>query len=224
MKRHGFTLIEILVVIAIIALLAAIIFPVFSLARERGRSAACQSNLKQLGAAMAMYIGDNERYPHAIDPADKHSNIWKNQVLAQGVILGNLPLLSDDNALGPYIKSSNVWKCPSDTGFDHLEDKDRNEGLGDNADWRLEGKTTYPSCFEKYGMSYFYRTELMFRNLSDDFLRNPAQTNVLFDGDGSWHGTGVDRDERRYNCLYADGHVKNVDYDGLQAAWKTPAQ
>ena len=56
--RKGFTLIEILVVIAIIAILAAILFPVFSRARAKARQATCASNLKQLAMAMEMYTTD----------------------------------------------------------------------------------------------------------------------------------------------------------------------
>jgi len=63
-KRGGFTLIELLVVIAIIAILAAILFPVFARAREKARTASCQSNLKQIGIAFAMYIQDfDEMFP-----------------------------------------------------------------------------------------------------------------------------------------------------------------
>jgi type II secretory pathway pseudopilin PulG len=50
--------------IAIIAILAAILFPVFARARENARKSTCQSNLKQLGTSMLMYVQDyDERFP-----------------------------------------------------------------------------------------------------------------------------------------------------------------
>ena len=63
-SRHdGFTLIEILVVIAIIVILMGLLFPVFRGARERARQAKCMSNLRQLATALQMYKQDNMRYP-----------------------------------------------------------------------------------------------------------------------------------------------------------------
>lgn len=67
MKRRGFTLIELLVVAGIIAILAALLFPVFGAVRENGRRAACQSNLHQIGRAMQQYLQDND---HRYLPSD----------------------------------------------------------------------------------------------------------------------------------------------------------
>ncbi|MBM3495053.1 MAG: prepilin-type N-terminal cleavage/methylation domain-containing protein [Armatimonadetes bacterium] len=58
MNRRGYTLIEILVVVGIIAIIVAILFPVFATVRENGRMAKCTSNLHQWGTAIQMYRDD----------------------------------------------------------------------------------------------------------------------------------------------------------------------
>src|SRR5436309_7030957 len=72
-RSPAFTLLELLVVIALIAILAALLFPVFAQAREKARSAACMSNLKQIGSAWMIYTQDyDEMFPTSApgDPAD----------------------------------------------------------------------------------------------------------------------------------------------------------
>jgi len=63
-SKKGFTLIELMIVIAIIAILAAILVPNFLRARAQGQLTACKSNLKNIGTAMEMYSSDSQgRYP-----------------------------------------------------------------------------------------------------------------------------------------------------------------
>jgi prepilin-type N-terminal cleavage/methylation domain-containing protein len=115
MKKHAFTLIELLVVIAIIAILAAILFPVFAQAREKARQAACMSNLKQIGLAIAQYMQDYDGLlPDRRDLKLSLPGGWKPWTTWPA---------SDPRAgwaaivLNPYTKNYDIWACLSVKGL-----------------------------------------------------------------------------------------------------------
>lgn len=90
-RSCAFTYIELCVSVGIIAILAAILFPVFARAREKARQTMCVSNLSQIGLALRMYAEDN--YGH-FPPGD-----------------------NDLAALAPrYLPDRNVFRCPSAAG------------------------------------------------------------------------------------------------------------
>src|SRR4051812_49408312 len=71
MKRQGtsdrgFTLVELLVVIAIIAILIAILLPIINKARQQAQQMRCASNLRQIGLAMTMYTQQYQSFPNAV--------------------------------------------------------------------------------------------------------------------------------------------------------------
>src|SRR4051794_29358218 len=103
MTRHarGFTLIELLVVLSIIALLAALLFPVFAQAREKVRTTACLSNMRQIGLGLQLYAQDNDE---TLPPGNDDGVPNFTSPKAPANFLG---------ALLPYIRSRLVLNCPS---------------------------------------------------------------------------------------------------------------
>ena len=91
-----FTLIELLGRHAIIAILAAFLFPLFASAREKARQTSCLSNLKQLGLGVTMYCQDYDEImpingPHGGDITTKW---WSGRIY-------------------PYVKNAQLYRCPS---------------------------------------------------------------------------------------------------------------
>lgn len=104
-RRKAFTLIELLVVIAIISILAAILFPVFARAREQARKASCQSNLKQIGLGVMMYVQDYDgKFPIAYMGTEMDSGWYGDNALHSTRWY---------QVLYPYVKSKQIFVCPT---------------------------------------------------------------------------------------------------------------
>jgi prepilin-type processing-associated H-X9-DG protein len=103
-----------LVVIAIIAILAAILFPVFARARENARRASCQSNLKQIGLGIMQYAQDyDEKFP--LWYADNGGTVGSFDRRTTGA--GTNPTYDQGWAelIQPYVKSTQILQCPSES-------------------------------------------------------------------------------------------------------------
>jgi prepilin-type N-terminal cleavage/methylation domain-containing protein/prepilin-type processing-associated H-X9-DG protein len=109
----GFTLVELLVVIAIIAILAAMLLPVLAKGKLSAQRAACENNLRQLGLATEIYLGDNAgNFFFRSQPATTAGQQWWFGWLASGAE-GQRAFDLSSGVLFPYLHGSDVRLCPS---------------------------------------------------------------------------------------------------------------
>lgn len=117
--RQGFTLVELLVVIGIIALLISILLPSLSKAREQGQRLKCLSNIRSLQLAVTMYANENKQYVPAVN--------WGVQATSNGKVAagwlyptgGTFPFPApmkqtdlEQGALYPYLNTPLIYRCP----------------------------------------------------------------------------------------------------------------
>jgi prepilin-type N-terminal cleavage/methylation domain-containing protein/prepilin-type processing-associated H-X9-DG protein len=201
-RRRGFTLIEILVVIAIIGVLLAILLPALERSREQANTVRCSNNLSQIGLALTLYAQEN----HGAFP--------------RGIYVPGAPLVVGTNATAPdpfgaggpspNDMSANVFVLiralklttqivadPYTDEIDYSPDPTDPATRSNFTDWKLNMAYSFADPYTEIG------THTMNGDINPQFVlaadRNP--------------GTGPGQNSRNHegvgqNVLYADGHVQ----------------
>ena len=215
-EQRGFTVIELLVVISIIAILTSILLPVISNVRAAARDAACLSNLHQLGSAFQVYAINNESMWPC--PAQTGKPKWWSRDWIYPVVYGKSPKQSTftDNS---WVRGT-VFECPAaaqlsiPAGSDYL--------------WNSYGMSARLN--DRVLDTGDYRGDFKHLNL----VKTPTETTLLIDCTQQWSGTLVTgtpapfeqpalaavqnaavRCSNRLNVLYVDLHAESRTYDSI---------
>ena len=184
MRRQAFTLVELLVVIAVIGMIVGMLIPAIHSVRGSARRVQCQSNLRQIGLALTSYLdvqGERGKFPTVakLPRTDNPSD---------------LPSLFD--VLAEYCeRNRGIFHCLSDV-YQARED--------------AENEVVYESYFEKEGLSYEYPSFFLAERTRQQIkqsrfgTRSSGQIWIVFDYD-TFHGPRGENGSRNY--VYLDGHV-----------------
>jgi prepilin-type N-terminal cleavage/methylation domain-containing protein/prepilin-type processing-associated H-X9-DG protein len=185
----AFTLIELLVVLSILALLSAVLLPIFASEREKARQATCASNLRQLGLALIQYAADHD---NGLPPLSL--NVYSVKV-GRNVQLDRVQNEALIASVAPYTRSAAIWYCPDDAP----------------ADGQWKGvRYHYDSSYRYEGRFFSSHSGMLSADFSRDRLIYGADPLLMTEvcspywqspwGDYSHSG--------RSNSLFRDGHVE----------------
>ena len=193
MNRHAFSLVELLIVVALLALLAGILFPVFAQAREAGRATVCLSNVRQLGLAFRMYTDDWGGVLPGAGYFGRNQGEW---------VFCPVPwdIRVREGSLWPYVRARAVYTCPSarelPLGYT------MNGALDGAAEATLRAPATLLLLIEEDRRS----------------IEGRGSNDSVFRWDRAWDALAT----YHFNagtCLYADGHARRVRAERFRRAW-----
>jgi prepilin-type N-terminal cleavage/methylation domain-containing protein/prepilin-type processing-associated H-X9-DG protein len=215
----AFTLVELMVVVAIIGILAALLMPVLSHAKTHAQGTSCMNNLKQLTVGWSIYADDNKG--KLMENVSRPYSWIDGGYLTWGPdsINTNTQVLTDPKvaAMANYVKSAKVYKCPSDHYQSPANPGPRTRSVSMNGS--LDQKSQF---INQNGRKYFSA-----KKMTDLDTPGPSQVFVFLDehadsiddgcfminpgyppGQQSWRNLPASYHNGAGSFSFADGHVE----------------
>ena len=226
--RGGFTLVELLVAVAIVALLAALLLPCLAGARKIANRVVCVSNLRSMSTAYMLYLEDNggRFFPYQQALPDGTLWYWGFEPFGHGAPEGQRPIDKSRARLAPYYPSPNGIKgCPEmPYGRSYFKPKFRQHGYGYAINYyMLEGNSGDITTFYDIGVpaETIAWGEAMQINTwqAPASPQNPMLEEWYFlanprNGPRSFHF----RHDKKCNAVFADGSIHALEPYSLDAA------
>jgi prepilin-type processing-associated H-X9-DG protein/prepilin-type N-terminal cleavage/methylation domain-containing protein len=214
-QRRAFTIVELLVVIAVIAVLTAILLPSLSQAKFAARRITCVNNLRQLGLAAQMYWEDHEgdAFRYIAGVSNGGTIYWFGWI--EPWVPGNEGARAFDPAAGalyPYLSGRGVEVCPSLDYTSHLfKLKATGAAYGYGYNIHLSAPATQPPVKIQRATRTADIALLADAGQINDFQEPASPDNPLVEE--FYYITDTEptvhfRHRRRANVLYCDGHVE----------------
>jgi prepilin-type N-terminal cleavage/methylation domain-containing protein/prepilin-type processing-associated H-X9-DG protein len=228
--RGGFTLLELLVTVAVIALLAAILLPVLNRARMSGHSVFCGNNQRQLMLAALGYSGDfGDRLPYNMGEDEIRRALarrwywnWTSSVMSWELDADNTnTVLLTEGGIGPYTGgAARIYRCPSDSVVSDLQAKagwrsrvrsySMNAMVGNAGQYTRGGTNVNNPGYQQFFLlqqipqpsDIFVFIEEHPDSINDGYFLNKHHSLEWIDLPASYHSGAA-------NLAFADGHLEN---------------
>lgn len=154
-QTRGFSLIEVLISILVIAILVGLLVPALMYARDGARATVCASNLRQIGGAWQLYISTHDQFPrHGMAPDWHYGGAIFRGPQRQAMLATDRPinhhLTGEENFTNS--KLAMIYRCPTDAGIFTRQSSSRPG---------LSLLPAHGTCFETYGTSYKANPQLV---------------------------------------------------------------
>ena len=194
--RRGFTLIELLVVIAIIAILASMLLPALARAKAKTQATRCANNLRQIGIAMHLYVGDNDD----TIPQSSHQSLLDQNFSWIGT-------------LSPYLSGTNMYRCAIDPNKTN-----RPYSYAINDFLTVPGHSSTRANHSKVTSvprptETMYAAEVADDYGSSDHFHFASASAGGYTTNAFAHQVAVERHNRAANYLFVDSHVESLRWN-----------